>query len=335
LLGIGLHKVVHRYILRLVEKQIPQDAEEAQAAFTDGIAAAKTPNWLIPEMRQLWDWFPQHWDLPIDKFLTTEERQETDRVGYTPDLVLAHPETNTLEIQDFKFGWAPPLTEEELRDLFQARVYSFYAMKRWPGFSNYRFTIIAARFNKAVSVVFTLSDLDNVEREIQAYIATIEECQRTGIWPAIPGPSCRFCELQCPLVDDLAIVPKRFLQADQAQQIAGLILAAQAWTKTAKKALKGYVAGHGPVSVNGVVWADRPVTERKYPLDAVLKVLHERGAMGAFEFDPANPLTISHSALAKTFKLFPALKDDLEPYVQQKDAYRFSAKRGTEEQGED
>jgi hypothetical protein len=64
-----------------------------------------------------------------------------------------------------------------------------------------------------------------------------------------------------------------------------LILAAETWAKTAKKALKGYVAGHGPVSVNGVVWDNRPITERKYPLDAVLKILELRGQMGAFEPD--------------------------------------------------
>src|ERR1019366_7167936 len=271
LVGIGMHRAQHRYVLRLVEAGVPQDAEEARAAFTEGIALSQTPNRLIPEMRELCDRFAEHWELPLDQYVTAEERHESaDGVSWSPDLVLARP--TELEIIDFKWGWAPPLTEDDLRTLFQARVYSFYAMQRWPNFQTYRFTIFAARFNKHVSVVFSHQDLDNVERELQAHIATIEGAEASGSWPAHAGPSCRFCQLKCPLVDTPVVMPKRFLEPSQAQQIGGWILAGQQMIKEAKKALKGWVSTNGPVSVNGVVWDNRSTMERKYPVQAILDV---------------------------------------------------------------
>ena len=63
--------------------------------------------------------------------------------------MLAHSENNSLEIKDFKSGWAPPPSEDDLKMLFQARVYSFYGRQRWPNFSTYRFTINAIRWNKS------------------------------------------------------------------------------------------------------------------------------------------------------------------------------------------
>lgn len=331
LVGIGLHRVQYVYIQRLVAAGLRQDVEEAQAAFTEGIALSQTPNRLIPEMRLLWDRHAEHWDLPIDQFLTAEERHnEAGSVSWSPDLVLARP--NELEIVDFKWGWSPPLTEEDLRVLFQARVYSFYAQQRWPNFQSYRFTIFAARFNKYISTVFSHEDLDNVERELAAHIATLEEAQATGQWPAVAGPACRFCQLKCPLVDTPVTMPKRFLAASQAEQIGGWILAGQQMIKEAKKALKGWVSVNGPVSVNGVIWDNRPTMERKYPVQAILDVLNKRGVMGAFEEEG---LTISHSALKGLFKRFPAIEEDLAGVMREKQSWRFSAKRGGDEFTED
>ncbi len=336
LLGIALHKVQHLYTLRLVEKQIPQDSEEALAAFTEGIVAAGLPNHLIPEARQLWDWHSEHFELDLASFLSAEERQQTGQVSGALDLIYAHAETNTLETIDFKWGWTPPMTEDELQNLFQARVYAFLASQQFPGFSHYRFTIHAARFNKYVSVVFPFSVLDQIERELQTYVAILEHAEQTNHWPAVAGPSCRFCELACPLVDRLEIAPKRILEAKQAEQIGAMLLAMDVWTRTAKKALKGYVAGHGPVDVRGVVWDNRLTTERKYPLQIVTEKLKQIQAMGGLEpTTDEDGVTISQSGLGKLFKKFPQLAVDLAPYAQEKQTYRFSAKRGGSDEGED
>lgn len=336
LVGIGMHKVKYRYILKLIDSGMQADSDLAREAFVEGIAAAMTPSRLIPEMRQLWDWHSEHFELQIDSFVTAEERQESGMVSWSPDQVHAHTDRNELEIIDDKWGWAPPLTEDDLFNLFQARVYAYYAMQRWPNFAAYRFTISACRFNKFVSVVFKYQDLDNVGREMAAHIATIERAETEDHWPAVAGPACRFCELQCPLVDEPVIVPKRFLEHAQATQVAGWILAGEQVIRNAKKALKGYVAGHGPVSVNGVVWDNRPITSKSYPVAAVVKALERINAVGGLDPMESGPsLTISHSALAKLFKQFPKLEQELAPLASAKDSYRFSAKKAGEEEEAD
>ncbi len=333
LVGTGLHKVKHRYILALVANQIPQDLDLAREAFTAGVGAAQTPARLIPEMRKLWDWHAEWFDLPIDHFLASEEREEHGGVSWSPDLVLA--KDHELEIVDDKWGWAPPLTPEELHDNFQARVYSYYAMQRWPNFPRYRFTISANRFQKLVSVVFTHADLDNVEREIAASIAIVEEAERTDHWPAVAGPACRFCELACPL-ELPAVAPKRFLVRDEAERIGGLIRAGEQQIKLAKAALKAYVSAHGPVPCNGLEWNNRPTSLTTYPLQAVLDLLSKRGAMGAFDFQANPKMVISASALAPVLKQFPDIAQDLSSVAMEKTGCRFScAKPGQDEESDD
>jgi hypothetical protein len=323
LIGIGGHAVQHAYIVRLVDRQIPSDAEEAQHAFVEGIANAQTPARLIPEVRKIWDFHVPHFELPLEQFIAAEEHQDSGNVGFTPDLVLGHPERNELEIIDFKWGWAPPLTEEEVRGLFQARVYSRYAMDRWKGFSSYRFTLNAVRFGKYVSVVFSRADLDQVDVEIAASVATIHQAERTGEWPAIPGPACHFCELQCPIEDPGTLIPKRVLGAEAAKALGQLLLVNKQRNAAWQKVLKGYVTTHGGVDCGGMVWDNREVTERKYPISEVLRVLKLAQVGGSLE----ESLTISRSALQKVFVAVPAVEEALEPFVQTKPSYRFSAKK--------
>jgi hypothetical protein len=260
----------------------------------------------------------------LERFVAAEERGQTGDTGFTPDLVLAHPERNSIEVQDFKSGWHPPLTEAELKGLFQARFYSRYAQERWPHFSSYEFTLVAVRFRKAVTVSFTPSELDQVELEVRAAIATIQEANKTGVWPATAGPSCRFCTLACPIADQTITLPKR-LSMEQAQQLAGWLLVADKQLKAAKKLLKVASSAYGPITTNGVTWDNRPSVARAYPIGPLLDVLKMRGIMGAFDEDQG--YTISHSALAKLFKQFPDLEGDLKSVVQSKTSYRFSAKQ--------
>ena len=324
LIGIGFHSIKHRYILRLLEQHTPSDVEEARAAFEEGVVAVQTPSRLLPELRNLWDYHAEGFTLALDRFVAAEERSSSGSVTWAPDLVLAHAETSELEIKDDKSGWAPPLTEDELRGLFQARVYSYYGMQRWPGFHTYRFTINAIRWGKSTSVVFTQQELDNIERELQAYIAIIEAAERANAWPAVAGPACRFCALACPLVDNPVVMPQRFLERTQAEAVGAWVLAAEQRIRQAKKALKSYCASHGPVNVNGVEWNNRPVEGRSYPIQSVLDLLQKRGVAGGFEQEG---LTISHSSLSKLFKQFPTLVTELAPYALTKQSYRFSAKR--------
>lgn len=329
--GIAFHAVNHAYVEKLMEARLGQDFELAQEAFVEGIAASQTPSRLVPAVHDVWKWHAETFELKTERFVTAEERGSVGDVGFTPDLVYANPERNAIEIVDFKSGWHPPMSVEELKALFQARVYAAYGQQRWPHFSAYEFTLVAVRFRKSVTVSFTPEELDAVRLEVAGAIATIEEAIRTDTFPATPGPSCHFCTLQCPIADQQVTVPKR-LDIQQYHALGGWLLVAEKQLRAAKKLMKNACGVFGAATVNGMVWDNRPSTSVAYPLDAVMEVLKARGGMGAFE-DPS--LTISKSALAKLFKQFPQLETDLKPFAQEKTSYRFGAKAPGQDDGEE
>lgn len=326
LLGIAFAAIQHRYLMLLVDNQVGQDQDFAEMAFEGGAAATQIPGRLLPELRQLWFHHAETFELPLDKFVAAEERGSVGDVGFTPDLVLAHPERNSLEIVDQKSGWRPPLTETQVKELFQARVYSAYARQRWPNFSAYEFTIEAVRFKKKTTVSFTNEELDQVELEVRAAIATIEDAHKTGKWPATPGPSCHFCELDCPVANQPQTLPKRVINPEFAVQLAQWVTVAQKQVTQAKKLLKGYVVANGPLQANGLVWENRPSESESYPLDKVIDALHMAGVAGAFDDSEKQGLMITKSALAKVFKAYPMLEEALRPSRKVKTSYRFAAK---------
>lgn len=327
--GQAFAHIKHLYVMRLVKAMVPADEEEARAAFIQGIAEHQTPQRLIPELRDLFMRHAEVFELDLQRFVTSEERQTGDGLSFSPDLVYAH--AGELEILDDKTFWSA-LTEVEARQSFQGRFYSHQARLRWPNFRSYRFTFCFVRFNKFVSVVYSQSELDQVDLEIKAAIARLQHAEATQQWPAVAGPSCRYCELLCPIASEQQRIPIR-LNAVQAPQVAAWVLTADKMVKGMKKALKAYCSANGPVSVGGIEFDNRPITERKYPVEFVLELLTKRGVAGAFKDDGA--LTISHSALKPLMKQFPQLEADLASVVQEKQAWRFSAKKPGGDESED
>ena len=338
LIGVAFAKIKHLYVMRLVDRRLAQDAEEAHDAFVEGVAITQLPARLIPETRDLWEFHASRFALAVERFVAAEERGHGGDVAFAPDLVLAHPESNTLEIVDDKSGWHPPLTEFELKTNFQARVYSRYARDRWPNFGQYDFTLYAVRFNKRVTVSFTQAELDTVDVEIEAAIATINLAKAANTYPAIPGPACRFCTLACPIADNKMLLPKR-LPVEQRLPVAEWLLVADKQLKAMKKLLKESVTTNGPISVRGVVWDNRPSVSKTYPIDAILeafkKLKIDRQASDVLA--AGGDLTISASALKKVMRLYPDLEPILQASERQKTTFRFGAKAAgdVEEEEED
>src|SRR5262245_50501072 len=200
-------------------------------------------------------------------------------------------------------------------------------MIEWPNFPEYRFTFDFVRLRTTISIPFRPEMLTSLTREVASVQAQIEAAEASGNWPATPGPACGYCELKCPVVDQPLNLPKRFLTPTQAEQLGGWILAGEQMVRQAKKALKSYCASHGPVTVRGIVWDNRPRLERRYPIDQVLLLLKQRNIFGAFDAAAEEGLTISHSALMPLFRQFPALEDDLASIVQEKRTWRFGARK--------
>lgn len=326
LLGQAFHKVQHLYIGRLVAANTEADSQESDGAFVEGVAMAQLPARLIPELQRLWTFHVEHFFLPLDRYISSEERGG-DTVSFAPDLLLGHPEENALEIVDLKSGWAPPPTDAELKMNFQARVYTRYARDRWPHWDHYRFTLWAVRFNKRVTVEFRPEELDAVDIEVQAAIATVELAKVSGQWPAIPGPPCANCTLACPVADNKLSLPKR-LSIEQRQPAAEWALVAEKQLRTVKAALKDSVKTYGPISVNGAVWDNRPSVSRAYPIDAILEAFTalKIDRQAAEVFAAGGDLTISHSALEKVMRLYPELEPMLSGSAREKTSYRFSVK---------
>lgn len=354
--GQAFAAIKHAYIVRLVDRKLESDDEEARAAFVEGIAKSHCPDRLIPEVRVLWERHAQYFSLPLDRYVTAEEKQlpmlckqcrqdwlvheyvEAGNVcpscgsadvvlrpfSFTPDLVLAHPERNELEVIDDKTFYVP-LTEIQARQSFQGRYYIRFAMDRWPKFSSYRMTFSFVRYGTPVSVVYQASDLADLELEVNAAVAKIQEAAATGHYPATPGPSCSYCELECPVVSHPAILPKRFLDHSTAVKAAELVLAGEKMLKVVKKSLKEYVAAYGPIDVQGVEFDNRPTIQRSYPVTPVIEALRKWQAAGALS--PDEGLTVSHSSLSKVFKKYPEMEQALAPVVQAKTTYRFSARK--------
>jgi hypothetical protein len=327
LLGQAFHKVQHLYILRLVDKGLNQDSEEAMEAFVEGVAISQLPARLIPELRSVWQFHIEAFMLPVSRFVTAEEQGSSGQVSFAPDLVLAHPD-NVLEIIDFKSGWYPPLTETELRGNFQARFYSRHARGRWPSFDEYSFTLQAVRFRRSTTVTFTPDELDAVDIEIQAAISTVELAKAADAWPAIPGPACRFCTLDCPVVDNPATLQKR-LTKEQYQALGRWMIPADKEFRYMRKLLKEGYGVYGPLDVNGVTWDMRPSVSKRYPVDAILKAFKKLkiDRQAADVAAAGGDLTISASALKKIGRLYPELEAVLEPSALQKTTFRFSAKK--------
>ena len=336
LVGVAFHAVNHRYLMRLVDRKLPSDHEEAEAAFIEGVATSQLPPRLIPELRSLWTFHVSRFSFDPNRFVASEERGVEDGKAWTPDLAQAHPETNALEVVDFKSGWHPPLTEAELRNDFQARFYSRYARERWRNFSEYHFTLHAVRFNKRVTVQFTPAELDAVDSEIQATITTVELAKAAKAYPAIPGTACRFCTLKCPVVDNKLVLPKR-LTLEQRQPVAEWVLVAEKQLKQVKTALKESVKAHGPIDVRGVVWDNRPSVSRSYPLGAVQEAFRRlKIDKVALELIiPGGELTLSQAALKGVLRAYPDLAPMLQASERQKTTFRFSAKATGEEESDD
>jgi hypothetical protein len=321
--GTGFHACAHAYIKRLVAKHLPADAEEAAAAFQEGIASALTPANLVNEVRDIWDRFAEHFELDLDAFLYSEERQQVDEETFTPDLVYAR--ADELEIIDWKTFFVG-LTEDQAKKNYQARMYIGNAMKLWPGFKTYRFTFAFVRLNRFASAVFDATDAERVDRENAAIVATLTQAAHRGEWPAAAGAHCAYCSLECPL-ETPAMIPARLVTQQQVLDVASELIAGAQRTKALLAALKAYCSVNGPVDLKGVVYAHREQISRSYPADPLFDVLRSRVIAAEF--------SVSASALKKLVKNHPTLESDLAALAVEKPRWVFKAKKATDEDEDD
>lgn len=271
--GIGFHEAAFRYIDRLARAGLDFDAEEADLAFREGVALTQLAPHLLPDVRNLWDRHTSTFRLHRGAYLSAEERQETERFTWIPDLVYIFP--NRVTIKDWK-TYYKGLTPEQARKEFQLKFYLVQAMDIWPGFDEYEFVFVFVRLGFEVSVVLTPAEVEQFRPEVEAITLSMDEAARTNNYPAIQGSHCGLCRLKCPLADNPLKLPVRFVSQDQAEQAFGRVLMLEQEVKALKKALAAWCNAEGPLVYNGQEYAHRPNQSKEYPAAELIDFLRDR-----------------------------------------------------------
>lgn len=292
--GVAFHHIALReYVPALVRMRVTRSPRLLEEAFRRGIVAVQCPPNLVAEVEDLVFAWGERFELDLDAFLMAEERQVTNRVDWTPDLVYAYRNTPTgslLLIVDQKTYYAI-LGEAEVRDEFQVQVYVRNAMQQWPGFDRYGFEMQFVRYNRSVFVEFKPEELESLDRRVRAIIGTIEDATAADHWPAQPGDHCGYCRLKCDAADDPRVIDRRAETYDEAQVVLGRVLALRRMIDSDMAMLRAYTTTEGPVRLGDAEVAHRQTIRSRYPALAVLEVL-ERHA-----FAPPPGLAFSKTAL--------------------------------------
>jgi hypothetical protein len=329
--GQAIHVANQLYVEKLAAAGTESDPGLAQWALHEALVTQHTPAHLVPEVESLWlDWV-ERFQFDVEGFLLAEQRQVVDaRFSFKPDLVFARPEA--LTVADLKTHWQG-LNETAAKADLQARMYSCLARHVWPGFPRYRFVFEFIRLRYAVPAEFTPAELDAIDRQLVAHEAAIARAQATGDYPAVPGETCKYCHLRCPLEADAERLPARIIELDDAKQTAGELLVLKQALAAKHKLLEQFCALSGPVVAGGVEWAHRPTETVTFPAVPVLDVL-TGAAADTSKLHFGKTILKSFLTAQKWFHV----RAPLEALAQIKHGTEFSAKKvaavGDEEQEE-
>lgn len=319
--GSGYHMVKRHYVKGLYAAKVPMDFEIANLAFRTGIREAGTPTDLIPEIRDIYDRHVQHFELPLDRYASNEDlRVRIDApVPYQleTDLDLIHADRAEVEILDDKTYYVG-FTEAQARELVQTRYYMWAAMQEYPGFEWYRMTYVFVRLNQTTSVRFNRAEFDQLDSEIRAMDAVRRRMYEIATHDATPGEVCGFCTLKCPVVDDPKRALLRVKTPEEFARLAGFQIVQQKVGREIQKALKGYVALHGPVNVNGEVFAFRDSVSTKYDAGQLVDLFREHQA--------ATNFSVTASAIKSHLKAFPSVAKEVEALGIEERSQRFGHK---------
>lgn len=321
--GIAFHEAAFRYIDRLAKAQVPSDAEEASLAFQEGIALTQLPFHLVDHVARLWSRFVAWFELDLGAYLTGEERQETDRFTWIPDLVYVRPQG--VEITDWK-TYYKGLTRDQAVKEFQLKFYLVHAMDLWPGFPTYTFTFNFVRLAHQVSITLTPDQVEAFRDEVLAIDLALTEAERgTNTYPAIPGSHCTLCRLACPLVDNPARLPIRLTTKAEAEAAFGRVLVLEQELKTLKKSLGGWCYQEGPLWFRGQEYAHRATTSRRFKLSDVRE----------FAGDNTDQILVSTSDLKPIWPRTVLIPEDLLQLGEANTKWSFKHRKAGEQQPAD
>lgn len=283
--GTAFHLVARRYIELLIAHGCEDDLDLATRAFREGIAASMVSADIIQEVADLWWRFVPTFHLDVDTVLMHEERPD-DAYDWQPDLVRVYGDV--LEITDFKTHWAI-LNQDAAETAFQVLMYSARARRVWPGFGTYRFSLWFVRWGAIIHVESSQADIDRHEEHLRLLEAGIATALATDTWPAVPGDTCQYCTLRCPIADNARLLPVRITSREDAERTLGEYLTLERAVKARRDALEAYAAYAAPIRVQGLEFGAKPTSRAAFPIAPVLEVFRAHGLPATF--------TVSKTAL--------------------------------------
>lgn len=272
--GIAFHEIAFRYIDRLARAKTPADAEEAALAYQEGIALSQVAPHLLPDVKKLWGRFSEWFQLDLKAYLSAEERQESERFTWIPDLVYVYPRNIT--IYDWK-TYYKGLTEAQALREFQLQFYMLQAMEIWPNFDTYTFVFNFVRLGYQVSITLRPHQIEDFRPNVEAIMLAMNEAERTNNYPAIAGSHCQLCRLKCPLADNPMRLPVRFTTKSEAEHAFARVLTLEQELKALRKSLKGWCNQEGPLFYRGQEYRFDQYASRRYPVAPVIDFLRARG----------------------------------------------------------
>jgi hypothetical protein len=286
--GQGFHETARRYIQRLAALRLTTDAEELQVALREAITALRLPAHLVKEVESLAERWGLTFELDLDAYLLSEETQvlENEGLQWTPDLVYTRGANRAessdpfgiteLEQVDWKTHWSG-MTDNEVKDQFQAQAYVWQAAQKWPGFDTYRFTFSYPRLGSSATAVWSKAEVDELEIIVKSRIDIINACREAGEWKPSPGSMCLYCRLDCPVKDHGSLDTSRATNAQEAVAIAGELMVFDKAATSRRNALKTWCEINGPVVCNEVEWGYHGNDVTTFPANDVCRVLDSHG----------------------------------------------------------
>lgn len=326
--GVVFHSAAEIYIGKLAGVPgLTADFDLAKEAFVDAVEMHLLAGQLHEEVRFLFlRKFAERFELNRRLYLHVERQLLTpfgDRVfKWKPDLVYAGDDGMT--IIDWKTHWIA-WTPDQARREFQSKFYLLAARKEWPNQPAYRMRYVFVRAGLAVDVSYSPTELDTIEEEVDAVLATIDAADRAGEYPATSGPHCSFCRLDCPINGAGSLYPFRVDTAETFDRIAAEYLALNQRLTLMRKALKSYAVTEGARVVNGMTFAHWPRTTTRYPVDSVLAIAEKHRI-------EIPDLTISESALGPLTneRAYPTVAAEIQEVARPRRSYVFEARKGGE-----
>lgn len=152
---------------------------------------------------------------------------------------------------DWKDTWAlPAVTTISEEGFFQQRFYAWLVMMTYKRINRVTLREFYVRRSEVREASLWRHDLDQLTEEFAALVRKFDRAYEQKVHVPSPGKHCGWClrPEKCPIPTETRGVGKITTEA-KAKQMAAQIIVADRALKTAREALKTWVAEHGPIEI--------------------------------------------------------------------------------------